>query len=56
MSYTDVYLAEAAEILRRLDTTAIEAVASLLVNSESRRRPGVLSGCRRQRGQLPRMP
>jgi D-sedoheptulose 7-phosphate isomerase len=31
MSYTDVYLAEAAEILRRLDTTAIEAVASLLV-------------------------
>jgi D-sedoheptulose 7-phosphate isomerase len=30
MSYSDLYLREAAEILRRLDTTAIEKVASLL--------------------------
>ena len=30
MSYAEVYLHEAAEIIRRLDTTAIERVASLL--------------------------
>src|ERR1700724_3855849 len=30
MSYAEIYLQEAAEILRRLDTTAIERVASLL--------------------------
>jgi D-sedoheptulose 7-phosphate isomerase len=30
MSYAEIYLQEAAEILRRLDTTAIESVASLL--------------------------
>jgi D-sedoheptulose 7-phosphate isomerase len=30
MSYAGIYLQEAAEILRRLDTAAIEAVASLL--------------------------
>ena len=30
MSYAEVYLREAAEIIRRLDTTAIERVASLL--------------------------
>jgi D-sedoheptulose 7-phosphate isomerase len=30
MSYAEVYLREAAEIIRRLDTTAIEKVASLL--------------------------
>ena len=30
MSYAEVYLHEAAEIIRRLDTTAIEKVASLL--------------------------
>lgn len=30
MSYAETYLKEAAEIIRKLDTTAIEAVASLL--------------------------
>jgi D-sedoheptulose 7-phosphate isomerase len=30
MSYAEIYLQEAAEILRKLDTTAIEGVASLL--------------------------
>jgi D-sedoheptulose 7-phosphate isomerase len=30
MSFTEIYLQEAAEILRKLDTTAIEKVASLL--------------------------
>jgi D-sedoheptulose 7-phosphate isomerase len=30
MSYTEIYLQEAADILRRLDATAIEKVASLL--------------------------
>ncbi|HEY2465633.1 MAG TPA: SIS domain-containing protein [Steroidobacteraceae bacterium] len=30
MSYTEIYLQEAAEILRSLDTTAIEGVVSLL--------------------------
>jgi D-sedoheptulose 7-phosphate isomerase len=30
MSYAEIYLQEASEILRRLDTTAIERVASLL--------------------------
>ena len=30
MSYAEIYLQEAAEIIRRLDTTAIERVASLL--------------------------
>jgi D-sedoheptulose 7-phosphate isomerase len=31
MSYAETYLKEAAEIIRKLDTTAIEAVASLLM-------------------------
>jgi D-sedoheptulose 7-phosphate isomerase len=35
MSYAEIYLQEAAEILRRLDTTAIERVASLLAQVEA---------------------
>jgi D-sedoheptulose 7-phosphate isomerase len=35
MSFTEIYLQEAAEILRKLDATAIEKVASLLANVKS---------------------
>ena len=51
MTFTEQFLAEAAEILKQIDVAAVERVAATLAECRAARRAAVHPGRRRQRGQ-----